>query len=111
MRLLQGNRLLDELGSARQLDDHNLIEHEAPGKAHSAFPARARAADPLRYDGGDGSAARATTTRARGLVDATTDEAGAVWALWRRNGGGGGTAAPARRETMPRTRCTASPPP
>ena len=45
MRLFEGNRLLGELGSARQLDDHNVIEHEAPGKAHSAFPARARAAD------------------------------------------------------------------
>ena len=44
--LLQGNRFLGELGSARQLNDHNnVIEHEAPGKAHSAFPARARAAD------------------------------------------------------------------
>ena len=45
MRLFEGNRLLGELGSARQLDDHNVIEHEAPGKAHSAFPARARVAD------------------------------------------------------------------
>ena len=29
-RLFEGNRLLGELGSARQLDDHNVIEHEAP---------------------------------------------------------------------------------
>ena len=48
MRLFEGNRLLGELGSARQLDDHNVIEHEAPGKAHSAFPARASAADAAR---------------------------------------------------------------
>jgi len=38
MRLLQGNRLLSELGSARQLDDHNVIEHEAPGQGALGFP-------------------------------------------------------------------------
>ena len=64
--MFEGNRLLGELGSARQLDDHNVIEHEAPGKAHSAFPARARAADAARCDATAATAARrARRPRAR----------------------------------------------
>ena len=105
MRLFEDNRLLGELGSARQLDDHNLIEHEAPDKTHSAFSARARAADAAMRRRRRQRGVRDGHARERGLVDATTDEAGAVWALWRRNGGGGSTAALARRKTMLRTRC------
>ena len=91
MRLFEGDRLLGELGSARQLDDHNVIEHEAPGKAHSACPAHASAADAAR------SRAR---SRARGALARRAHDARAL-ARARRG-------ALARRAHAARTRCSRS---